>query len=406
VSQPGHVHIVGAGLLGTSLGLALRALPEPPEVSLADPDERRLALAVDLGAGHAGRPQTDPDVVMVAVPPQTTPSVVLASLRLYPHSIVSDMASVKSQVLVKVQEGLDKLALSDYGDPTAEPEALPRFIGGHPMAGRERSGPEAARADLFAGQPWLLTPSASTAARSVTVVRSLVQSVGAEPVELSASAHDAAVAVVSHTPQVVASAMAAALEAAPGDALALAGPGVRDVTRIAASDPDLWVDILLANAGPVAQWLDAVIADLASTRDALRGVVGAAGIDRLLASSAGRQVEPSLGLQTETTIDRDVDESARIVRELLVHGNRGRARLPGKHGRAPVSYAVVPVVIPDEPGALARLFAAAGEAGVNIEDVSIEHAPGQAVGLVELAVQPQQAAALTARLHDRGWRVH
>ena len=91
---------------------------------------------------------------------------------------------------------------------------------------------------------------------------------------------------------------------------------------------------------------------------------------------------------------------------MLVAGNRGRALLPGKHGAAAVEYAVVPVVIPDEPGALARLFVAAGEAGVNIEDVSIEHVPGQPVGLVELSVRPDQAVELTDALQRGGWRVH
>jgi prephenate dehydrogenase len=401
VTHPGRVVIVGAGLLGTSLGLALRKLAEPPEVVLEDLDERRLALAVDLGAGHRGPPQGEPDVVMVAVPPEITGSVVLTSLSLYPKAIVSDMASVKSQVLAEVREGIDDLT------------AFRRFVGGHPMAGRERSGPEAARGDLFGGQPWLLTPSERTDPDAVARVSDLVRAVGAEPVELSATAHDAAVAVVSHTPQIVASAMAAQLANADPEALVLAGPGIRDVTRIAASDPDLWTSILRANAGPVAGQLDGVITALTAVRDALRaGPSSASDVSPAVAADpdgdplTGGRLDASAGRFSDMSMNRPIDESADVVRDFLVRGRAGRARLPGKHGRAAVSYAVVPVVIPDQPGALARLFAAAGEAGVNIEDVSIEHAPGQPVGLVELSVRPELADALTAGLQATGWRVH
>jgi prephenate dehydrogenase len=402
VTQLRRVLIVGAGLLGTSLGLALRSLDDPPDVTLTDPDQRRVRLAVDLGAGHAAPPTHEPDLVIVAVPPNLTSKVVLDSLSLYPNVIVSDMASVKSQVLVEVEQGLD------------DPSANRRFVGGHPMAGRERSGPEAARGDLFGGQPWVLTPTAETGTDAVALVSAMVRAVGAAPVLVSAGAHDAAVAAVSHTPQLVASAMAAQLADADASALALAGPGLRDVTRIAASDPDLWTAILAANAQPVAAQLDGVIASLSAVRDALlsrpaepvRAGLPVPAMSPETEEGTGRRGGDSVDRFSDKSLNRLNDESLAVVQKLLVRGQAGRARLPGKHGRAAVTYAVVPVVIPDEPGALARLFAAAGEAGVNIEDVSIEHAPGQPVGLVELAVQSEQATALTAGLQSRGWRVH
>jgi prephenate dehydrogenase len=158
--------------------------------------------------------------------------------------------------------------------------------------------------------------------------------------------------------------------------LALAGQGVRDVTRVAASDPDLWVDVLAANAGPVARVLAELRADVDVVVHALHEIA-------------------------------DDPEWARTsLREVLVRGNAGRARLPGKHGGRSTPYAVVPVVLQDQPGELGRLFVDVGEAGVNIEDIRIEHSPGQPVGLVELAVAPGAEGALTADLERRGWVVH
>jgi prephenate dehydrogenase len=163
-------------------------------------------------------------------------------------------------------------------------------------------------------------------------------------------------------------------------AVALAGQGVRDTTRIAASDPALWTSVLGGNAGNVA-------AVLASVRDDLAAVVAAlAGLDAD-ARSADDGAPPS------------------AVTDLLTRGRAGRARLPGKHGSAPTTYAVVPVVIPDRPGELARLFAAAGQAKVNIEDVAIEHSPGRPLGLVELSVRPEAADVLAAALQRDGWTV-
>jgi len=378
VTAPARVLIVGTGLLGTSLGLALNRADVGVEVWLSDLDPRRAALAGDLGAGRVGAPESGPDVAVVAVPPRATPMVALTLLRLYPHCSVSDMASVKSQPQAVIDGHLDVRA---------------RFVGGHPMAGRERSGPEGARADLFAGQPWVVAPGSFVGAVHLDRVLELVRLTGAEPVVMSAGRHDEAVAVVSHVPQVVASAVAAGLVSATPSALDLAGPGVRDVTRIAASDPQLWLEIVTANAGPVAVGLSEVVDRLTRVRDAL--------------SELAANPDSSTGTFTDISTDRDIHErSESELRALLVAGNRGRALLPGKHGAAAVEYAVVPVVIPDEPGALARLFVAAGEAGVNIEDVSIEHVPGQPVGLVELSVRPDQAVELTDALQRGGWRVH
>jgi prephenate dehydrogenase len=198
---------------------------------------------------------------------------------------------------------------------------------------------------------------------------------GAEPVVRGAAAHDRAVALVSHAPHVASSAVAARLAGGDDTALALAGQGVRDVTRVAGGDPLLWTEILRHNAAPVARVLEEVAADLAAVAGALRAT-----------ASGG-------------------DPGA--VRDLLDRGRAGRERIPGKHGAArPQEYAVLPVVIPDEPNALGRLFAAAGEAGINIEDVRIDHSPGLPVGVAQLSVLPAASDALSRALAERGWSVY
>ena len=184
------------------------------------------------------------------------------------------------------------------------------------------------------------------------------------------AAHDRWVALISHAPHLVAAAMAARLETAPAEALDLAGQGLRDVTRIAAADTELWTQILAANAAPVAEVLAAVAADLAEA-----------------ASMLGD------------------GEGAKSVVTLLDRGQAGVARIPGKHGGAARKFAVVQVVIPDQPGELARLFQATGAAGVNIEDVRIEHSPGLPVGVAELSVRSAEADLLLDALEAGGWPV-
>ena len=185
---------------------------------------------------------------------------------------------------------------------------------------------------------------------------------------MDAAEHDAAVALVSHVPQVAASLVAARLAEGADAALALTGQGLRDVTRVAASDPDLWVDILVANAEPVAR----ILTELRQDVDAVVGALH--------------------------EVAEDAEWARTSLREVLVRGNAGRARLPGKHGGRSTAYAVVPVVLADRPGELARLVVDVGAAGVNIEDIRIEHSPGQPVGLVELAVAPGAETGLAAAL--------
>jgi prephenate dehydrogenase len=346
------VLVIGTGLIGTSIGLGLRR--RGIDVWLEDQDSGTAATAQRLGAGVVGRPSGDPDVVFVAVPPSWTASVVSDALGLYVTSTLSDVASTKSHLQQEV--------IGSASD-------LSRFVPGHPLAGREVSGPGAARDDLFADRVWALTPSEHTDPARVAQVIGLVEMLGGVPLRTTPDAHDRAVAITSHTPQVVASLVAAGLAPLADADARLSGQGLRDVTRLAASDPDLWTEILTSNAAPVADALDALIDRLATVRDGLR-------------SGSSDQVRTSLAA-----------------------GVAGVRKVPGKHGTQAVAYTVVPVVIADRPGELGRLFAAAASTEVNLEDVRIEHAQGRPTGLVELEVRPESASALAQGLRARGFEV-
>jgi prephenate dehydrogenase len=360
VDRVHSVLIVGTGLIGASVGLALRAAGV--SVWLEDKDPSSAELAAALGAGTAEPPDRRVDVVLLAVPPAAVPDVLTRLQSKDVGKTYTDVSSVKSQPL----DEIDALGAN-----------LATFVGGHPMAGRERSGPIAARADLFVGRPWVLTPTATTAAQAVAAVAELATLCRATPVTMSPETHDAAVALVSHAPHVVAALMAARLTDAAEPAVALAGTGVADVTRVAAGDWRLWSQILTANASAVATVLEALRDDLDAAIRALRE--GAA-----------------------TTREAP---AADVVAALLRRGAAGRSRLPGKHGGAPTTYAVVPVLVPDRPGELARLFRDAGTVGVNVEDVAIEHTPGVPYGLVELSVQLEAAQPLTDALRSAGWSI-
>jgi prephenate dehydrogenase len=356
--------VLGTGLIGTSIALALRE--RDVRVWLTDRDPASARLAADIGAGavvgedFAGL--TEPaDLAVLAVPPAAAAPALAAAQAVGAARWYTDVASVKGSVLADAQElGCD----------------LASFVPGHPLSGRERSGPAAARADLFLGRPWVLCPGPQTAPEAIDAVTALVRCCRAQEVRLTAAEHDRYVALVSHAPHVVAAAMAGRLAGAAESALMLSGQGIRDVTRIAAGDTRMWAQILAANAGPVAEVLAAVAAELAAAADALR-------------EAAPDGAEPGL----------------KALTGLLDEGSAGVARIPGKHSKPHRDDMVVQVVIPDVPGELARLFAAAGDAGVNIEDVGIEHSPGLPVGVAELVVRPEAVARLTQALAAAGWPV-
>jgi prephenate dehydrogenase len=345
------VLIRGAGLLGTSLGLALSQTGA--RVFLEDLDPEAVATAVGMGAGSADGCQ-DPDVVMVAVPPDQIAAEAGLALRRFPSATVTDVGSVKAGPIAEL---------------AADGADLGRFVGGHPMAGREVSGAAAGRGDLFEDRPWILTPTADTQPVRLAQITELAESLRAVVRLMDPDEHDRAVALCSHAPQVVASLLAAQLVGASAADVSVAGPGLRDTTRIAASNPGLWAQILLANADHVDEYLARFSEDVTAFRSALAG--------------------------------HDIHG----VRELLADGVAGRGRLPGKHGGEAATFVTVSVVIEDAPGQLAALFLRAGEAGVNLEDVRIEHTLGRLRAIAHLVVRPEAEQRLRDSLIDGGWRL-
>lgn len=347
----GAIEVIGAGLLGASVGLAARRAGL--DVLLSDESSDHVRTASGMGAG---RPRTDadrPQLVVVAVPPDHLGDVIAEALRAS-DAVVTDVGSVKSGPLAAV----------------ADVPGVERYVGGHPMAGSERSGPLAASAALFDGRPWAVTPHETSDPEAVELVEALARLCGAVPVRLSPVEHDRAVARTSHIPHLLAALAAGRLAGAPVDHLALSGQGVRDVTRVAAGDPELYGQILAANS-------EAVLDLLSEVRERLDVVIDAVGAS-----------------------DRAT------LQGLLEEGVAGTLAIPGKHGGPTRPSRSVFVSVPDHPGELARLFADAGASEVNIEDVHIDHDPGRPVGLVELLVDEERAEHLLASLESRGWVTH
>jgi prephenate dehydrogenase len=268
------------------------------------------------------------------------------------------VASVKNSILEE---------LAAAGAP------LTRYVGSHPMAGRERGGALAGRADLFFGRPWVICANPESTAASTLLVEQLALDLGSVPAQLSAADHDRAVAMVSHLPQLVSSLLAAQLNRADQVELALSGQGLRDTTRIAASDAKLWMQILAGNTADV--------------KDALQG----------FAADLGRVIK--------SFDDLDAPGALSELGEVLLAGNRGVALIPGKHGNAATNYAQVVVMIDDKPGQMAKLLTEIGEIGINLEDLKLEHSPGAQIGLVELFVLPEVEVALVKALTELGWRL-
>jgi len=346
----GTTLVVGAGLVGTSIGQALTNAGV--RVLLSDKTTSHAVVAAGLGAGEVFDPAADEqvDVVVVATPPQHIPAAVLAALVQHPQAVVTDVASVKSAVLTRLE---------------TTNEEISRYVGSHPMAGSQHTGPLTASAKLFVDRTWVVTPHVGNAPEHVEVVRELARACGSRVVEMAPDEHDEAVAQVSHLPQLMSTLTAGNLRHVPDGHLQLAGQGIRDVTRIAASDPGLWRQIITANADAVRAELHAVRADL----------------DELV----------------EALDDPDALEA------FMARGRVGARSLPGKHGARPADWESVVVEIPDAPGALARLFADIEAEGVNVEDLSIEHDASREVGWLQVDVAPDHAVRLRSAMQAKSW---
>lgn len=342
------VRVVGAGLIGTSIGLGL--VQRGIAVEMVDIDSNAQALARDL-VGVAS--VSEPDLVVVAVPISAFAVVIEREFALNPKSTFMDVGSVKNEVVLEV-EAISGLSRS--------------FLPTHPMAGREIGGAGAARADLFQGRSWIVTPTQDVAPGSMQIVLQMIALLGASAVELSPAAHDGAVAKISHLPQIVASLMAGQLKDTPAEWMELAGQGLRDTTRIAGSDENLWKEIIYSNRAEISQLLTTLQRDL-------------------------------------TVMINSLNEPDSIA-ELIAKGRSGKALIPGKHGGKARDYSFLPIVIDDKPGQLALIFNECAAMSVNVEDFAIEHSPGQLSALITLSLSQEDAHKLSYHLSSIGWNVH
>ena len=346
------IRIIGSGLIGTSIGLALAA--RGVQVEMLDLDQKAQKLAQDLIASEISGA---PEVILFAIPASALAETFEREFALNPGSKFIDIASVKTKPQVEVSR------ISGGSS---------RFLATHPMAGREVGGAASARADLFEGRTWIYCPTFADGAQVDSDVLEtglwLINSLGATPISMSASRHDSAVALVSHLPQIVASLLAAQLKGAKSEDLDLAGAGLRDTTRIAASDPELWQEIISSNAQEILPLLINLQNDLGS-------------------------------------LIQSLDDPVKVG-SFIAAGNEGRSKIPGKHGGKAREYTQLPVVIEDKPGQLAALFDECAKASVNVEDLTIEHSPGQFTGLITLALSASDASILQKHLEESGWNVH
>ena len=342
------VRIVGSGLIGTSIGLGL--VQRGIAVEMVDSDPSAQSMAKDLAGGVVVE---DPDLVVFALPTSLLSQVIEREIHLNPQSTFMDVGSVKNEVVLQVKtfSGLST-----------------RFLPTHPMAGREIGGASSARADLFQGRSWILTPEPDCAPESKSLVLEMIKHLGATPIELTALDHDAAVAKISHLPQIAASLLAKQLSGTPAEWMELAGQGLRDTTRIAGSDESLWKEIIYSNRAEISELLISLQNDLAQMIAAL-------------------------------------DDPAKIA-ELIAAGRDGKAMIPGKHGGKAREYSYLPIVIDDKPGQLGAIFNECAAMQVNVEDLNIEHSPGQLSALITLSLSALDAEKLSAHLTSIGWNVH
>lgn len=339
--------VVGTGLIGGSIGMALRA--RGWHVTGRDKDHAKAERAVELGALDEVGADPDAEITFVATPV----SAIVAEARqaVSAGGIVTDVGSVKAPVVHAVDH--------------------PRFLGGHPMAGSEQEGIEGADASIFGGATWVLTPTESTDADAYSQLRAVLTSLGAEVIAMPPERHDELVALVSHVPHLTAaSLMCLADEAAREHSalLRLAAGGFRDMTRIAAGHPGIWLDICAENR-------DAIL----STLDRLAGALG--DVRRVVASADREEL-------------LDLLERARVA----------RTNLPARVAARAEEMVEVRIPVPDRRGVLAELTTLATELNVNIEDLEIAHSAEGDRGVLLLVIDAAQADLLRGAFLARGYR--
>jgi len=347
-----HIRIVGSGLIGTSFALSLKS--QGHTLEMIDQNAANQRLARDL-IGSPGVGVGDPELIVIATPVDQIFAVLVAEYERYPEARFIDLGGLMSNLLLEVAR---------------IPGLNARFLGTHPMAGREIAGPQGARADLFEGRAWILTPSSQTSPAFLASIKELISATGASCFDLEPEIHDERIALVSHLPQALSSLLGAVLADRDEDELTLAGGGLRDTSRLAASSPELWGPLLTLNASEVLPLLES-----------LKGYI-------------------------DILVNRLESGDAVGVAQLIAQGNIGRSNIPGKHGGKDREYHLLPIVIEDRPGQLAKIFHECEVIGVNVEDLTIEHSPGQETGLVTLALSESDAQKMHSHMVEQGWLAH
>jgi prephenate dehydrogenase len=346
MTSPNRAAIVGTGLIGGSIGMALRA--RGWHVTGTDHDAVRAQRALELGALDEIGSDSSAEVTFVATPVSAIASVARGLVS--NGGIVTDVGSVKAPIVRAVDH--------------------PRFVGGHPMAGSEQEGIEGADAALFEGATWVLTPNDTTDPSAYARLQSVVSSLGADALAIDPDRHDQLVAVVSHVPHLTAAALmtlAAAGAEEHTTLLRLAAGGFRDMTRIAAGHPGIWPDICAENRDAIVAVLDGLLDTLGGVRD----VVAGADRDRLLG--------------------------------YLERARHARVNLPTRAARAD-DLVEMRVPIPDRPGVLAEVTTLAGDLGVNIEDLEIAHSAEGERGVLLLVIDAKASDLLRGAFLARGYR--
>ncbi len=343
-----RVAIVGLGLMGGSLGLALRERAGATVVG-ADRDADEAAVALERGCVDRVAPSiaeacADADVVVVATPVSAIADVIAEIAATVDGDLtITDLGSTKGHVVAAV-----------------DPALRSRFVGGHPICGAEAHGAAHARAELFAGATWFITPTVESDPARLTQVHGLVTAVGARPVVIDPDAHDRIVALTSHLPHVLANVLA--LQVAEADVeghqpIATAGGSFRDMTRVAGANPSIWLDIFLDNREAV----------LAAVRDA----------------------QERLEVVADALRDGDAAFLADWIGEA---GDARRAALAHAHRAAPSDLHELIVSVPDRPGALSSIAQALSAAGINIEEFVLSHISPEQGGEVRIVVASAEQA--------------
>ena len=344
-----HAHIVGLGLIGGSVALALQE--QGWLVTGDDQAESSEVKALGLGIIRDTVPHPDTSLIFVCTPAGHVVETATAMLKSFESNglLVTDVAGVKGSIVSQITD--------------------PRFIGGHPMAGSEMRGLEGARANLFTGCTWVLTPSATTSPDNYAKLHGVLRGLGASVMALEANDHDRMVAMASHVPHLVAGALmneASEMAESDGALLRLAAGGFRDMTRISAGDPSIWPDILFDND-------EAVLAGLSRLQDRI------ADITNLLRQKDRGGLLGSLSTAAEAR--RKLPGSAALSQNLV------EVRIP----------------VPDRPGVLAEITTLASELQINIFDIEIAHSVEGSPGVLLLSIERLQTPALLEALVQRGF---